>query len=380
MGQGNNENRMKTGAARNTTPSTSEALVICGLRLSIGQAHIVRDVALQIQPGECLALVGESGCGKSMTALSLMGLAPEAAHVSWERYALAGQLITEPEQLGAHCGRDVAMVFQNPMTAMNPTMPVGRQIEEVLRRNKAAGSPNPKLGLRSIPQQAQDWMERVGIAQAAERAGDYPHQFSGGQLQRLVIAMAAAAQPKLLIADEPTTALDVTVQSEILALLSRLQRDMGMAVLLITHDLGVVARQADRVAVMYAGEIVEQGSVEQVFYQGLHPYTRALAAAVPDLRKPLAEDGSALRLQGIPGRAPDLRWQPKACRFAPRCDKAMQLCSEAEPPMLAVQPQLKASLVGEGDTAQETPMQSRCWLAHPECAAAVQLAAAGVEK
>ncbi len=289
------------------------ALQIEGLRTEFrigGQWHpAVRDLSLMLMPNETLALVGESGCGKSVTAMSVMGLIrPPIGRVAGGRILLDGEDIAGlPEsQLERVRGNRMAMIFQEPMTALNPVMTVGDQVAEALRIHRG-------LSRAEAREKALALFEEVKIPSAATRLKEYPHQFSGGMRQRVMIAIALACEPAVLLADEPTTALDVTIQAQVLGLLSDLRKRHGMAVLFITHNLGVVAQIADRVAVMYAGEIVEQGPVASIFAAPAHPYTRALFAAIPRLDRPDAP------LAAIPGRVPPLDAMPSGCRFAPRC-------------------------------------------------------------
>jgi oligopeptide/dipeptide ABC transporter ATP-binding protein len=293
-----------------------------------GVVRAVDGVDFTIEKGKTLGIVGESGCGKSVTALSIMRLlpTPPARIVSGSIRFDGRELTTFPErQLEDLRGREIAMVFQDPMTALNPTLTIGTQIVEVLRRH---------LGLdqNAARRRAAELLEEVQISRARERLDDYPHRFSGGMRQRVVIAIAIACRPRLLIADEPTTALDVTVQAQILDLLDDLRREHEMAMILITHNMGVVAESADDVAVMYAGQIVEQAPARDLFRHPEHPYTEALLAALPDLDDARARER---RLAAIPGRPPDLIDPSPACRFAARCPYAD--CGDScalEPPML----------------------------------------------
>ena len=300
-------------------------LQVTDLRLGFvaGKALLaaVNGVSFAVSAGETFALLGESGCGKSVTAQGIMRLLPPAGHVGGGSVRLAGEeLLTLPEaEMRRLRGARMAMIFQEPATSLNPVMTVGDQIGEVLARH---------LGLRGEPARERmlELLRQVGIADPERRLGEYPFQFSGGMKQRVMIAIALAGEPELLIADEPTTALDVTVQAQILDLLAELQRLRGMAILLITHDLGVVARMAHRVGVMYAGELVEVASRDEFFTRPRHPYTQALFAALPDI----ARRGAALAT--IPGQVPALAEMPPGCRFANRCEHAMALCREVSPP------------------------------------------------
>jgi peptide/nickel transport system ATP-binding protein len=304
----------------------SAVLTLEGLRTRIdtpqGALCAVDGVDLELARGECLALVGESGCGKSMAALSVLRLLPDAARIAAGRVLLEAQdLLSLPEAaMRAVRGRRVAMIFQEPATALNPVLTVGRQITEVLERH---------TGLRGAPAQARAiaLLEKVGVPDAARRLGEYPFQLSGGLKQRVMIAAALAVDPEVLVADEPTTALDVTIQAQILELLAQLQAEQGMALLLITHDLGVVARMAQRVAVMYAGEIVEVATREAFFRAPQHPYAQMLFDALPRPERRGAE------LAVIPGQVPPLTRGFEGCRFAERCPLVFERCRN-EPPAL----------------------------------------------
>jgi peptide/nickel transport system ATP-binding protein len=301
-------------------------LSVSGLTVDLatprGTLHAVRDISFDINAGETLCLVGESGCGKSMTALALMGLLPNSAtrrarHLAFEGGDLAN---VTPRKLASLRGNRMAMIFQEPMTALNPAYTIGDQLIEVHRRHK--GSTYAAARERAI-----ELLEKVGITPAGERLGQFPHQLSGGLRQRVMIAMALMCGPTLLIADEPTTALDVTIQAQTLRLLIDIQRDLGVAILLITHDLGVVARVAQRVAVMYAGEIVESATAASLFGKPRHPYTRGLMASIPiPGRTPPGE-----RLGSIPGIVPSLIGEVRGCAFRDRCAFAFAPCAEAVP-------------------------------------------------
>ena len=288
-----------------------------------GPADAVRGVSFTLERGDTLGLVGESGCGKSMTALALMGLLPERARVRGSIRFDGQELLGQSD--AALCrirGNRIAMVFQEPMTALNPVHSVGRQVAEPLRLHHG-------LGARAARHEAIALMERVGIADAAQRFGAYPHQFSGGQRQRITIAMALACGPDLLLADEPTTALDATLQQQILGLIRELVAERGMALLLISHDLGVMAQQVRRMLVMYGGSVVESGPTATVFAQRTHPYTRGLFAARPPwglARTP------GLRLPTIAGTVPELADLPPGCPFAGRCAFTIDACTTTVPP------------------------------------------------
>ena len=322
-------------------------LAIKGLTVAFrseqGEATAIEDVSLSLEPGEILGVVGESGSGKSVTALSVMGLLPEpAARVVGGRVTFEGQVLTgmAEHRLRRIRGPGIGMVFQEPMTSLNPVFSVGEQITETLAAH--AHQPGGERDSGKRRDRAIEMLERVGIPSAARRLGDYPHQLSGGQRQRVGIAMALACRPRLLIADEPTTALDVTIQAGILDLLLDLREQLGMAVLLITHNMGVIAEVADRVAVMYAGRVVEQAPVEQLFAAPGHPYTRALLGCVPAL------DDDRARLASIPGTLPDPRSRPPGCRFAPRCGLRIDACEAGMPPLLPLDVAHEAACIRMG--------------------------------
>jgi peptide/nickel transport system ATP-binding protein len=296
-------------------------LSVVGLSVEIatpaGPLHAVRDLTFDIARGETLCLVGESGCGKSMTALALMGLLPRAATRQARRLVFDGQDLTASGgPMRAIRGKRVAMIFQEPMTSLNPAYPIGDQLTEGARRHL-------KLSARAARDKAVALLGKVGIANGADRLGQYPHQLSGGLRQRVMIAMALMCEPELLIADEPTTALDVTIQAQILRLLIDLKTEFGLALLLVTHDLGVVARVADTVAVMYAGEIVEKAPASALFAAPRHPYTRGLMDCIPVPGRDLPGG----RLGAIPGTVPSLIGGVAGCGFRPRCAYAMPACA-----------------------------------------------------
>ena len=306
-------------------------LEVTGLRVSFpganGPVFPVDGVSFTLARGETLALVGESGSGKTLSGLALLRLLPPPGRIDpASSILLEGRdlLSLAPEPLRQVRGRKIAMVFQDPMSSLNPVLTVGEQITEAIQ----AHLPVPGREARS---RAETLLGEVGIADPGRRLRSYPHQLSGGMRQRVMIAIALSAEPELLIADEPTSALDVTVQAQILEVLDRLRAARGMAVLLITHDLGIVAGRADRVAVMYAGRIVEQAETGQLFDAPTHPYTRGLFASMPRLT------GPRQRPQPIPGTVPSPTAWPTGCRFRPRCPQAMERCSE-EPPERTVEP------------------------------------------
>ena len=292
-----------------------------------GIVKAVRGVSFEIAEGEVLGLVGESGCGKSVTALSLMGLIPTppgkivSGTISWKGRDIVGL----PEKSMAKIrGSEMGMVFQDPMSSLNPVLTIGLQIAEVLEVHRG-------LSRAAALRRAIDLLELVGLPDAAEQVHRYPHQLSGGMRQRVMIAMALSCEPQLLIADEATTALDVTIQAQILDLIQRLRRDIGMAILMITHDLGVVAGIADRINVMYAGYVVETGTVDDIFEDPRHPYTAGLLASIPRLDTP--RDQQLIPIQGAP---PDLVNPNAGCPFLPRCPLAFDRCAENPPLMPAV--------------------------------------------
>jgi oligopeptide/dipeptide ABC transporter ATP-binding protein len=288
-----------------------------------GAARVVDDVSFTVDAGRIVGLVGESGCGKSVTARAIMRLLPSPpALIEGHRVALEGQdlLALAEHAMRAVRGNRIGMIFQEPMTSLNPTFPVGFQIGETLRLHR-------NLGTAAIRARVLELLRMVGIGAPERRFQQYPHELSGGLRQRVMIAMALACHPKLLIADEPTTALDVTIQAQILELLVRLRDELGMAILLITHDLGVVAEYADEVIVMYAGKLVEWADVRGLFREPRHPYTQGLLGSMPRLA------GTAGRLPTIPGTVPGPLERPQGCPFASRCPRALSRCRETFPPL-----------------------------------------------
>lgn len=295
------------------------------LTVSFGSVPVVRDISFSLFRGRTLCLVGESGSGKSMTAFSIMRLLPSPGRVSSGALLFEGEdlLKLREKDMRHRRGRDISMIFQEPMTSLNPVLRIGKQLAEPLEIHEG-------LHGRAAEERAAELMDLVGIPDPVRRLNDYPHQFSGGMRQRVMIAMALACSPKLLLADEPTTALDITIQGQILRLLGRLARERDMGVLLITHDLGVVAEAADDVAVMYAGELMEQAPVSEFFAEPLHPYSRGLMACAP-----LVGNHNCERLPSIPGMVPLPSELPEGCSFRPRCPHASQQCL-SEPPLRAV--------------------------------------------
>ncbi|MBM7609553.1 oligopeptide transport system ATP-binding protein [Lysinibacillus composti] len=306
-----------------------------------GLVQAVRGVNFELNEGETLAIVGESGSGKSVTSNAVMKLIPQPPGIYADGQILfqGKDLIPLTEkEMSRIRGNEIAMIFQDPMTALNPTMRVGKQITEVILKHK-------KVSREQAKQRAIELLDQVGIPMPEKRFSQFPHEFSGGMRQRVVIAIALAADPKLLIADEPTTALDVTIQAQILELLKEIQKKNNTSIIFITHDLGVVANIADRVAVMYAGQVVEYGTVNDIFYNPRHPYTWGLLGSMPDLKNNVKED-----LRTIPGSPPDLIHPPKGDAFAPRNEFALAIDYEQEPPMFKV-----------SDTHY-----AKTWLLHPD--------------
>jgi len=296
---------------------------------SQGEARAVDGVSFSVEPGQTLGLVGESGCGKTMTALSILRLTPPAGRIVGGEIVFDGRnllTVTEAEMRGVR-GNAIAMIFQEPMSSLNPVFTVGNQIAEAVRLHQG-------LGRQAARAKAVEMLELVEIPEPERRVDEYPHQLSGGMRQRVMIAMALSCNPNLLIADEPTTALDVTIQAQILELMKELQEKMGMALLLITHDLGVVAERADEVAIMYAGKIVERGSAEAIFARPQHPYTVGLLNSLPGTGAKKKK-----RLDAIPGVVPSPLNLPSGCRFRDRCPKAAEICAENEPLLTEKEPQ-----------------------------------------
>jgi peptide/nickel transport system ATP-binding protein len=333
MTEAENERQLQTARAAAIEAGGDAALLevdrlqtIFDTRQGIFKA--VDGMSFSVQPAETLAIVGESGCGKSVTALSLMRLVPEPpGRIVGGRVALAGVdlLRLDEEAMRRVRGKHISMIFQEPMTSLNPVMTIGKQIAEVILLHEA-------LGRSAAHRKVIEMLRLVRIPEPAQRANEYPHQLSGGMRQRAMIAMALACNPKVLIADEPTTALDVTIQAQILDIILELQRKLGTAVILITHDLGVVAETAQRVIVMYAGRKVEEASVAELFARPLHPYTHGLMASIPRLALMRGErDRSQGRLAEIPGMVPALTNLPAGCVFAPRCAFADDRCREEYP-------------------------------------------------
>jgi oligopeptide transport system ATP-binding protein len=307
-----------------------------------GEVKAVRGVSFELNEGEVLAIVGESGCGKSVTAQTIMKLNPmPPARIVRGGVLLADKDIvhaTEKEMRRIR-GKEVSMIFQDPMTCLNPTMQIGKQLTEAIRNHQ-------KVTNKQAEEEAVRLLKLVKIPNPEQRIKQYPHEFSGGMRQRVMIAMALSSAPKLLIADEPTTALDVTIQAQIMDLLQEIKEKTNTAIILITHDLGVVASMADRVAVMYAGKIVETGSAEDIFYRPKHPYTKALLRSLPT-----TDMDRSIRLVSIPGTPPDLLNPPTGCGFASRCNDCMKICHEELPPHFTI----------------EKNHYADCWLLHEDC-------------
>jgi len=289
-----------------------------------GEITAIEDVSFSLKEGEILGIVGESGSGKSVTALTIMGLLPRPpARIAAGSVMFQGQDLTKlsAREMQRIRGPGIAMIFQEPMTSLNPVFSIGDQIMETIRAHE-------NLPAAALRKRAIDMLDKVGIPSAARRLDDYPHQMSGGQRQRVMIAIALACNPKLLIADEPTTALDVTIQAQILDLLMDLRDEFRMAIMVITHNMGVIAETADRVLVMYAGRVIEEAPVARVFDHPVHPYTRGLLECVPSITEDRA------RLIAIPGTLPDPARRPPGCRYSVRCRYAQPSCSEALPPLI----------------------------------------------
>jgi peptide/nickel transport system ATP-binding protein len=314
-----------------TKPDETNVLDVKGLQTvfftNSGLFRAVDDVSFHVKRGETLAIVGESGCGKSVSALSIMRLVPNPpGRIVGGEIRLEGTdlLALDEADMREIRGNRISMIFQEPMTSLNPVIRIGDQISEAVRLHR-------NMSAKAAWEQAVEMLRLVRIPEPARRAQEYPHQLSGGMRQRAMIAMALACRPALLIADEPTTALDVTIQAQILALMVDLQKELGMGLILITHDLGVVAQTAQRVIVMYAGKKVEEADVESLFANPLHPYTRGLMASIPAL--PTLEARAGTRLTEIPGMVPALTRLPQGCAFAPRCKLAIDRCRQEYPPL-----------------------------------------------
>jgi peptide/nickel transport system ATP-binding protein len=301
-----------------------------------GEVVSVDDVSFELKPGETLGIVGESGCGKSVTSLSIMKLLGQRGRIRDGQVRFNGEDLTEAgeKRMREIRGNEISMIFQEPMTSLNPVFTIGHQLIEVIRLHM-------KMTKKEARAYAIEMLKKVGIPRPDVIIDDYPHALSGGMRQRVMIAMALSCKPKLLIADEPTTALDVTIQAQILELMKKLRKESGTAIMLITHDLGVIAEMADRVIVMYAGQVVEETDVYTLFDDPQHPYTKGLIGSIPHLNGDMEA-----RLLSIPGTVPSLHQMPSGCRFQSRCTYAMERCSKEAPPLMSA---------GRGH-------QSRCWL------------------
>lgn len=308
-------------------------------RTTEGKLPAVRGVSFSVDKGETLCIVGESGCGKSITTLSVIGLLPNNGEISGGSIKFQGEELTtkKENELRKLRGNDISMIFQEPMTALNPVFTIGYQLMEPLNTHRRMS--NKEMKNKSI-----DLLKQVGIPDPEKKLKQFPHELSGGMRQRVLIAIALACNPSLLIADEPTTALDVTIQAQILDLIDDLKTDFGMGVVMVTHDMGVVAEVADRVMVMYAGHVVETGTVEEIFSNPQHPYTKGLLASVPNV------DDANHELEAIPGSLPNLNETIPGCRFHPRCPFAMEKCKETDPPHFKISHQ----------------HYSKCWLQEEE--------------
>lgn len=315
-------------------------------RTTGGLVQAVRGIDLHIDEGEFIGIIGESGCGKSVTMLSILKLLEDTGAVRAEKIEFAGKDLKQVTRRGMRkiLGRDIGMIFQDPMTSLNPLFTVGNQLTEPLRQHL-------KMGKMASKKRAVEMLDLVGISEPEKRLKQYPHELSGGMRQRVMIAIAMCCNPKLLIADEPTTALDVTIQAQIMELMTALKDKLNASVVLITHDLGVIATTCTRVMVMYGGMIMEEGAVEDIFYRPMHPYTEGLLLSVP-------KDASGIkeRLIPIPGSPPDLLNPPAGCPFAARCKKAMKICNMCPP-----------SLINVGSSHR-----SACWLLHRQVQAKEQ--------
>lgn len=324
-----------------------EILKVEGLKTSFmtssGEVQAVRGVSFDVRKGEILGIVGESGSGKSVTSMTILRLLADTARIKEGTIRFEGQDLTKvsEKEMRAIRGQKIAMIFQDPMSSLNPLVPVGKQVAEIMKIH------HPEMKPEQLKQRTLELFEQVRIPEAAKRLRSYPHEFSGGMRQRVMIAMALANRPDLLIADEPTTALDVTIQDQILKQLRSLQREYGTSIIFITHDLGVVAELCDRVVVMYGGLIMEEAPIEEIFANPLHPYTMGLLASIPGVHKDKSE-----RLQSIAGSPPDMTSPPAGCPFAPRCPYARNICAAECPPYV-----------------QAGGHRAMCWLLQPDAPA-----------
>ena len=334
------------------TSNTAPLLAVENLNVSLqaarGEVRALRDVSFTLASGQTLGIIGESGCGKSLTALAVMGLLPESAAVSGSIRLNGNELVGKPDsELCALRGASMAMIFQEPMTALNPLHPIWRQIAEPLQLHK-------KMNRAEAKSRALELLERVQLPRARQRLHAYPHELSGGQRQRVMIAIALACEPKLLIADEPTTALDVTIQKEVLALINQLIREDGMGLILISHDLGLMHDQVENVMVMYGGSVIESAPTNELFKRRAHPYTEGLFAARPRLGLP-----RGTRLATIPGSVPDLFDLPTGCAFAPRCAKVVDECLANKPFLATIKAQGISQTISQA-TSQVNKHSVRC--------------------
>ncbi len=324
-----------------------EILKVEGLKTSFmtssGEVQAVRGVSFGVRKGEILGIVGESGSGKSVTSMTILRLLADTARIKEGAIRFEGKDLTKvsEKEMRAIRGQKIAMIFQDPMSSLNPLVPVGKQVAEIMKIH------HPEMKPEQLKQRTLELFEQVRIPEAAKRLRSYPHEFSGGMRQRVMIAMALANRPDLLIADEPTTALDVTIQDQILKQLRSLQREYGTSIIFITHDLGVVAELCDRVVVMYGGLIMEEAPIEEIFANPLHPYTMGLLASIPGVHKDKSE-----RLQSIAGSPPDMTSPPAGCPFAPRCPYARNICAAECPPYM-----------------QAGGHRAMCWLLQPDAPA-----------
>ncbi len=326
-----------------TTPLLDVSHLTTTFKTPDGQVNAVNDVSFQLYPGESLGIVGESGSGKTQVFMSLMGLLADNGKTEGSARFLGQELLGQPvHKLNSLRGNQISLIFQDPMTSLNPFLKVSRQLTEVLMEHK--GLSKNEARARSL-----DMLAKVGIPEPEKRFDMYPHEFSGGMRQRVMIAMALLCQPQMLIADEPTTALDVTIQAQILRLMGDLKQEMNTSIVMITHDLGVVAGLCDRVLVMYGGRIVEAGPVREIFYAPKHPYTRGLLASMPRL-----DEKGETHLNSIPGQPPNLQHLPKGCAFHPRCPKAEERCKAAPPPLRRVANEQLSACILETPFAEST--------------------------
>ncbi|MCR8725779.1 ABC transporter ATP-binding protein [Frigidibacter sp. ROC022] len=325
-------------------PEGTPLLEVEDLSVDFGKLNILNGVSFRLDPGKTLGIVGESGSGKSMTALAIMRLLPRGGRVSAKRMLLDGEdiLSASEARLESLRGSRMGMIFQEPMTALNPVLTVGQQIAETAQRHL-------NVSRHEARDRAIEALRRVGIPSPEQRIKDYPHHMSGGMRQRVMIAMALICQPRLLIADEPTTALDVTIQAQILDLMLDLQDEYHMGIILISHDLGVVSAFTDRVMIMYLGQVLEEASASEIFSDPRHPYTEALLASIPEI------DGEPERLNAIRGTVPPIHDLPPGCRFAPRCDHARPVCDTARPLLTPVGPDHRAACIRNTDYKFQGP-------------------------